>query len=143
VAEAARYGRVQLGHGDRRGGAIAKSYVSRLLRLALLAPEIVEAILAGRADQALLVESLERPLPASWKEQRERLHSVHRFGSYRCGRGYSIGTKPMSGLKSFTVRIDERLYERLVMATEGYKPRLPKRYAVELALERLLDAVDR
>ena len=42
----------------------------------------------------------------------------------------------MSGLKSFTVRIDERLYERLVMATEGHKPRLPKRYAVELALER-------
>ena len=49
----------------------------------------------------------------------------------------------MSGLKSFTVRIDERLYERLAMATEGHKPRLPKRYAVELALERLLDAVDR
>jgi len=48
----------------------------------------------------------------------------------------------MSGLKSFTVRIDERLYERLVMATERHKPRLPKRYAVELALERLLDALD-
>jgi hypothetical protein len=49
---------------------ISKSYVSRILRLALLAPDIVEAILAGRADQALLLESLDRPLPASWEEQR-------------------------------------------------------------------------
>jgi ParB-like chromosome segregation protein Spo0J len=33
---------------------ISKSYVSRILRLALLAPDIVEAILEGRADQALI-----------------------------------------------------------------------------------------
>jgi hypothetical protein len=39
------------------------------LRLALLAPDIVEAILAGRTDQALMLERLERPLPASWVEQ--------------------------------------------------------------------------
>jgi hypothetical protein len=50
---------------------ISKSYVSRILRLALLAPEIVEAILSGRTDQALLLERLERPLPAGWEEQRE------------------------------------------------------------------------
>ena len=49
---------------------ISKSYVSRILRLALLAPDIVEAILAGRTDQALMLEQLERPLPASWEEQR-------------------------------------------------------------------------
>jgi hypothetical protein len=40
------------------------------LRLALLAPDIVEAILAGRTDQVLMLEQLERPLPASWEEQR-------------------------------------------------------------------------
>jgi hypothetical protein len=51
---------------------ISKSYVSRILRLALMAPDIVEAILAGRADQALMLETLERPLPASWVEQRQR-----------------------------------------------------------------------
>jgi hypothetical protein len=44
--------------------------VSRILRLALLAPDIVEAVLSGRTDQALMLEKLERPLPASWKEQR-------------------------------------------------------------------------
>jgi hypothetical protein len=47
---------------------ISKSYVSRILRLALLAPDIVEAIL-GRADQSLMLEQLERPLPATWDEQ--------------------------------------------------------------------------
>jgi hypothetical protein len=50
---------------------ISKSYVSRILRLALLAPDIVNAILAGRTDQGMVLERLERPLPASWIEQRE------------------------------------------------------------------------
>jgi hypothetical protein len=48
---------------------ISKSYVSRILRLALLAPDIVEAILAGNADQSLMLERLERPVPVSWQEQ--------------------------------------------------------------------------
>jgi hypothetical protein len=52
---------------------ISKSYVSRILRLALLAPHIIEAIVAGRADQSLILEKLERPLPASWAEQRVRI----------------------------------------------------------------------
>jgi hypothetical protein len=52
------------------GENISKSYVSRILRLALLAPDIVEAVLAGATNQALLLESLERPLPACWEEQR-------------------------------------------------------------------------
>jgi hypothetical protein len=49
---------------------ISKSYVSRILRLALLAPDIVEKIFAGTEGQAVLLEQLERPLPASWEEQR-------------------------------------------------------------------------
>ena len=48
---------------------ISKSYVSRILRLALLAPDIVEAILSGQTDQSLILEQLERPLPARWEEQ--------------------------------------------------------------------------
>jgi hypothetical protein len=55
---------------------ISKSYVSRILRLALLAPGIVEAILTGRTDQALMLERLERPLPANWEEQRGRILSA-------------------------------------------------------------------
>jgi hypothetical protein len=47
--------------------------LSRILRLALLAPEIIEAILAGSTDQVLMLEKLERPLPASWEEQRARI----------------------------------------------------------------------
>jgi hypothetical protein len=52
---------------------ISKNYVSRILRLALLAPDIIEMILEGRSDQALMLEYLERPLPAGWDEQRKLL----------------------------------------------------------------------
>jgi hypothetical protein len=44
--------------------------VSRILVLALLAPDIIELILEGRSDHALMLEQLERPLPVSWEEQR-------------------------------------------------------------------------
>jgi hypothetical protein len=50
---------------------ISKSYVSRILCLALLAPDIVEAILAGRAHGVLVLDRLEQPPPASWEEQRD------------------------------------------------------------------------
>jgi hypothetical protein len=46
--------------------SIGKSYVSRILGLALLAPSVVEEILDGRADHLLMLEELKRPLPASW-----------------------------------------------------------------------------
>jgi hypothetical protein len=49
---------------------ISKSYESRILRLALLAPDIVEAILAGRAGQLLTLERPERPLPMARGQQR-------------------------------------------------------------------------
>jgi hypothetical protein len=48
---------------------ISKSYVSRILRLALLAPDLVEAIVDGWADQRLV---LQQPLPVEWTEQRRR-----------------------------------------------------------------------
>jgi hypothetical protein len=50
-----------------------KSYASRVLPLALLAPDLVEAILGGWVDQRLMLERLERPLPVSWEEQRQLL----------------------------------------------------------------------
>jgi hypothetical protein len=57
------------------GEKIGKSYVSRILRLALLAPDIVEAILGGWADQRVMLEQLEWPLPVRWDEQRGVFHS--------------------------------------------------------------------
>jgi hypothetical protein len=33
----------------------------------------VEGVLAGSADQSLMLERLERPLPACWEEQRGHL----------------------------------------------------------------------
>ena len=57
---------------------ISKSYVSRILRLALLAPDIVEAILGGWADQRVMLERLERPLPVGWEEQRALLQTFAR-----------------------------------------------------------------
>jgi hypothetical protein len=46
---------------------IGKSYVSRILRLALLAPDIVEAILEGRPIVSL--PQLMKRLPLQWEEQ--------------------------------------------------------------------------
>jgi hypothetical protein len=44
-----------------------------VLRLALLAPDIVESIVAGKTDQAFMLVTLEQALPGSWEEQRRGL----------------------------------------------------------------------
>lgn len=59
-----------------RSERIGKSYASRNLRLALLAPDIVEAILTGRTDQVLMLEKLERQLLAQWSEQRRTAQTM-------------------------------------------------------------------
>ena len=48
---------------------INASYVSRLLRMTLLAPEIVEVILAGRQPEGLTMARAMKPFPAEWKCQ--------------------------------------------------------------------------
>jgi hypothetical protein len=60
--------------------------VSRFLPLAFLAPDIVEAILAGRQPPELTAEKLKRLkcLPASWEEQRKVLGFGHPLES-QCG----------------------------------------------------------
>lgn len=52
---------------------INQSYVCRILRLTLLAPDIVEQILDGRQPYTLQVESLLKPLPAEWDQQYREL----------------------------------------------------------------------
>ncbi len=48
---------------------INPSYVSRVLRMTLLAPEIVEAIVAGRQPQGLTMRTVMDPFPVEWKAQ--------------------------------------------------------------------------
>jgi DNA invertase Pin-like site-specific DNA recombinase len=50
---------------------VTRPYVGRILKLAFLAPDIVEAILQGRQPPALTVERLRDPIPLDWREQRE------------------------------------------------------------------------
>ena len=48
---------------------INPSYVSRLLRMTLLSPEIVEAILAGRQPPGLTMATAMKPFPVAWEHQ--------------------------------------------------------------------------
>ncbi len=48
---------------------IDRSFVNRLLRLTLLAPDIQEAILEGRQPKGLQLEELMRAMPGAWEEQ--------------------------------------------------------------------------
>jgi hypothetical protein len=49
------------------------SYLSRILRLTLIAPDIIEAILSGRQPSTLQLDDLLRPLPSAWERQRFEL----------------------------------------------------------------------
>jgi hypothetical protein len=55
---------------EREG--IAFTYMARLLRLSLLAPEIVDAIMDGRQPESVTLANMMDPFPLDWKEQRIR-----------------------------------------------------------------------
>jgi hypothetical protein len=69
---------------------INESYVGRVLRLTLLAPSIVEAILARRQPIEMTLPALMQPLPIVWGEQANRI-----FGrsSGRVAMGYAAFDK--------------------------------------------------
>jgi hypothetical protein len=52
---------------------IGRNFVSRLLRLTLLAPDIQEAILEGRQGKGVQLEELTRAMPGAWGEQRRHV----------------------------------------------------------------------
>lgn len=54
---------------EREG--IAPSYMTRVLRLTLLAPDIVEAILNGKHGPEITLARLLEPFPVEWSEQRQ------------------------------------------------------------------------
>ncbi len=49
---------------------INSSYVSRVLRLTLLAPDLVEAVLNGRQPGGMTLPGLMEPFPVEWDRQR-------------------------------------------------------------------------
>jgi len=67
MMEAGRYGTInELAAAEK----INSSYVSRLLRLTLLSPDIVEAILDGRHPDGMTLPVLMEPFPVEWVRQR-------------------------------------------------------------------------
>lgn len=52
---------------EREG--IASSFLSRSLRMTLLAPHIVEAILEGKQGPEVTLERLREPFPVEWDQQ--------------------------------------------------------------------------
>ncbi len=57
------------------GEGIERGYLGHLLRLTLLAPDIVQAILDGRAPGGLTLPRLMEPFATDWVEQRKALFS--------------------------------------------------------------------
>jgi hypothetical protein len=55
----------------KRAG-VTRGYVTRIVRLACFAPDLVEGILDGRRPPTLTVERLREPIPLDWKERRRR-----------------------------------------------------------------------
>ena len=52
------------------GLRVDRAYVRRMIRLTLLAPDIVEAILRGREPSGLSLSKLAKGVPVGWEEQR-------------------------------------------------------------------------
>ncbi len=52
---------------------IACSYMTRVLRLTLLSPDLVEAILDGRQPATLQLDTLLKPFPSEWMAQRKHI----------------------------------------------------------------------
>jgi hypothetical protein len=49
---------------------VDRGYLGRVLRLTLLAPDLVAAILDGRQPAAMTLPALLKPFPIEWREQR-------------------------------------------------------------------------
>jgi hypothetical protein len=66
MLETGRYGTIdELAAAEGING----SYVCRILRLTLLAPDIVEAVLDGRQPEGITLPGLMEPFPAEWGRQ--------------------------------------------------------------------------
>ena len=57
---------------------IERTYVGDVLRLTLLAPEIVQAIVDGRQAAEITLPSLMGPFPVEWERQGNSLELIHK-----------------------------------------------------------------
>ena len=72
MLETGRYGTIdEIAAAEK----INDSYVSRVLRLTLLAPDIVEAILDGRQAEGMTLPGLLKGVPVEWEGQRQSVCS--------------------------------------------------------------------
>jgi hypothetical protein len=55
-----------------------RSFINRMLRLTLLAPDIQEAIFEGRQRRGMTVQDLTQAVPSAWTEQRDIIGISHR-----------------------------------------------------------------
>ena len=67
MLETGRYGTIkEIAQAEK----INPSYVSRVLRLTLLAPDLVEALMGGRQTSTMSLRDLMKPFPIEWNRQR-------------------------------------------------------------------------
>lgn len=59
-----------------RAKGVHVTYVSRVLRLTLLAPDLVEAILDGRQPKQLQLDGLLQGFPLVWKQQEAAIQRI-------------------------------------------------------------------
>ena len=57
---------------------VTRSFINRMLRLTLLAPDIQEAIFEGRQRKGMTVQDLTQAVPSAWTEQRDIIGIPHR-----------------------------------------------------------------
>jgi hypothetical protein len=67
MIESGKYGSItELAEAEK----INHSYLGRVLRLTLLAPDIAEAIVNGRQPRSIQLDRFLRPIPIDWEQQR-------------------------------------------------------------------------
>ena len=94
---------------EREG--IASSYMTRVLRLTLLAPDIVQMILEGRNDPKFSLAQLLESFSAEWEAQRE----------------FADLPQLIQGKRSFTLRLNVYTEINLKTTGEGYDDRQSER----------------
>ena len=90
--------------------------MSRILRLITLAPDIMEAILRGPVDQALMLERLERPLPAiigtRWREHSNPIGCMVTWGALNIVGGDTCTRERIADVQRRIAKaVDERITE--------------------------------